>query len=151
MKYRISMDDPRLPLLVRSIAEIELLLANPRAIRRLPRAGIRVAHEECDPRVSETIQTGLLAYINACGCAEGGATAGITLLAVVAFMARQVTTRGPHWSDLGLAAAGLVLVLTVGGLGKLLGVALARVRFARCCRRALQIPRNPSHSQEHEP
>jgi hypothetical protein len=129
---------PRLPLIVRTAADMQLLLANARAIRRLPRHGVQVAIAGLEPCQAHRLRTRLGAYIGACGCAEGGAAALIGMLGVLVWIAIQMTARGPQLSDLGTAAAGGLLAVVLGGLGKLLGVTITRLRFERCCIKVLR-------------
>jgi len=127
-------------MVVRSAADLQLLRANPRAVRRLPSTGLEVAIAGLDAAHARRLEHRIRAYVRACGCAEGGAAALLGVLSTLAWVASHVAARGPQWSDLARVAVGVLLAVVLGGLGKLLGVAIARARFERCCvatRRAL--------------
>ena len=127
----------RLPLRVRTAADLEALKTNARALRKLPRAGLEVRIPDLDPLQSRRLERRIRAYIRSCGCAEGAASALIVAILVIGFIAFQAWTRGPQWSDIASLAAGLFLAVVAGGLGKLLGTAIARLRFEHCCRRVI--------------
>lgn len=129
----------RLPLIVRSASDIKTLRANSRELRRLPPEGLRVAIDGLDLAAARELQTRIRSYMKACGCAEGGAAALVAMLAVLTSIALQMSVRGPRWGDLGMAAAGLPLALVVGGMGKMLGLTVARFRFERCCSNVIRI------------
>ena len=105
----MSTQGPRLPLIVRTAADVQTLRANARAVRRLPRQGVQVVIAGLEPHQAHRLRTRLGAYVGACGCAEGGAAALIGMLGVLAWIAIQMEARGPRWSDLGVAAAGMLL------------------------------------------
>jgi hypothetical protein len=123
----------RLPLVVRTEADVRALRANSRAVRRLPADGLKIAIDGLNADATQTLKARIVAYIRACGCAEGGACALIALLGILVFVAVRISAHGTRWSDLGMAAAGLLLAVLIGGLGKQLGVTIARIRFERCC------------------
>jgi uncharacterized membrane protein len=127
----------RLPLRVRTAADLEALKANARALRKLPRAGLEVRIPDLDPLQSRRLERRIRVYIRSCGCAEGAAAALIVAILAIGFIAFQAWTRGPQWSDIVWVAVGLFLAVVAGGLGKLLGVAIARLRFEQCCRRVI--------------
>jgi hypothetical protein len=127
----------RLPLRVRTAADLEALKTNARAVRKLPRAGLEVRIPDLDPRQSRRLERRIRAYIRSCGCAEGAASALIGAILVIGFIAFRTWTRGPQWSDIAWLAVGLFLAVVAGGLGKLLGMAIARLRFEHCCRRVI--------------
>lgn len=129
---------PRLPLVLQSVADVELLRIHARAVRRLPRVGPKVAIPGLKVPCAQQLETRIRAYIQACGCAEGAATALIGLLSAFGWIGYEMVLRGPRWSDLATAAAGLLLAVLGGGLGKLLGLAIARLRFERGCARAIR-------------
>ena len=125
----------RLPLRIRTAADVETLKANARSLRRLPCAGVEVRIPGLNPVHSRRLERRIRAYIRACGCAEGAAAALIGATLAIAFVTIQEWTRGPQWSDLASLAMGLFLALLAGGLGRLLGITIARLRFEHCCRR----------------
>ena len=127
----------RLPLRVRTAADLEALKRNAQALRKLPRAGLEVRIPHLDPLQSRRLERRIRAYIRSCGCAEGAASALIVAILVIGFIAFQAWTRGPQWSDVAWLAVGLFLAVVAGGLGKLLGTAIARLRFEHCCRRVI--------------
>ncbi len=128
-----SASAPRLPLVLQSLADVELIRIHARAVRKLPRAGPKVAIPGLEAPCARQLEMRIRAYIQACGCAEGAATALIGLLSVLGWVAQGVALRGPQWSDLGTVVVGLLLAVLGGGLGKLLGLAIARLRFERGC------------------
>jgi hypothetical protein len=130
---------PRLPLIVRTASDVEMLRANTSAIRRLPSKGVQVAIPGLEPRQAQRLRERVVAYVGACGCAEGGTAALIGLLCVIGWIATEIGTRGFRWSDVGVAAAGVLLAVLLGGLGKVLGVTIARLRLERCCRQIVRI------------
>ena len=123
----------RLPLVVRTVADVEALRENSRAVRKLPANGLKIAIDGLCADAAQTLKARISAYVRACGCAEGGACALIVLLGVFLFIALRIIARGAQWRDLGIAASGLLLAVLVGGLGKALGLTIARLRFERCC------------------
>ena len=129
----------RLPLVVRTVADVAALQANSRAVRKLPADGLKIAIDGLPADAAQTLKARISAYVRACGCAEGGACALIALLGVGVFIALRILARGARWSDLGMAAIGLLLAVLVGGLGKALGLTIARLRFERCCEEVIQM------------
>jgi hypothetical protein len=123
----------RLPLVVRTAADVQALRANSRTVRRLPVGGLKIAIDGLNADAAKTLKARIGAYVSACGCAEGGASALIALFGVLVFFAVRIPARGARWSDLGMVATGLLLVVLGGGLGKLFGLTIARLRFERCC------------------
>jgi len=116
---------------VRSADDVRTLLAHSRAVRRLPGAGPEVDIAGLDAQKARRLERRIAGYIRACGCAEGGAAALIAMLGVIAWVDHAITARGPRWSDLAALAGGLALAALCGGLGKLLGLEIARLRFER--------------------
>lgn len=123
----------RLPIVLRSAADIEALKNHPRGVRKLPPNGVRLDIDglNADAALRFTHETGI--YVRACGCAFGGACALAALSLVLAATALRVVQQGPRWQDLAMAAAGIVLAFLCAGLGKFVGMALAKWRFQRCC------------------
>ena len=135
-------NESRLPLVVRTSADVKILLANSRHVRKLPESGLRIAVAGLDASIAEKLSASIDAYVKACGCAVGGLFTLVGLAAVVAGVTLQIAQRGPRWSDLGLAALGVLGAFLVGGLGKLFGLMLARWRFESRCREVIRaIPR----------
>ena len=128
----------RLPLVVRTLADVAALRANSRAVRRLPADGVKIAIEGLPNDVAQKLKARISAYVRACGCGEGGACALIALGGVITFIALRIHQQGAHWSDLGITAIGLLLAILAGGLGKALGLTMARLRFERCCDEVIQ-------------
>jgi hypothetical protein len=133
-KYGIA----RLPLVVRTTADIRTLRDNARATRRLPREGIQVVIHGLNRDETRRIEKRICQYVQACGCAQGGATALIATMLVLTSLAWRMSVRGPHWSDFGAAAVGLILIVLVGGLGKTIGLLIARLRFERWCNNVIK-------------
>ena len=140
LSFRVANSTPaaRLPLVLQSVADVELVRVHARAVRRLPQTGPKVAIPGLEARRARQLEQRIRAYIRACGCAEGAATALVGMFSAIAWVAHGVALRGPRWSDLATAAAGLLLALLGGGVGKLLGLAVARLRFERSCVRAIR-------------
>jgi hypothetical protein len=128
----------RLPLVVRTLADVAALRANSRAVRRLPADGLKIAIEGLHGDVAQQLPARISAYVRACGCAEGGAFALIALVGVFIFIALRIHHQGAHWSDFGITAIGVLLAVLVGGMGKALGLMIARLRFERCCEEVIQ-------------
>ena len=124
---------PRLPLIVRSADDVQTLRTHSRAVRRLPEHGVQIEVAGLEPLAAQSLMACLSAYARACGCAEGGAAALGGMLGVGVWIVARIATRGPRWTDVGAALAGVFLAVLLGGLGKLLGVAVARLRFERSC------------------
>jgi hypothetical protein len=120
---------PRLPLVVRSGADLQALLAHPAGVRKLPWQGVRVSIPELDAAQNLRLQQRQSAFIRACGCAEGGAAGLLCLAGVMGAIGLRIAANGPQWADLAWAALGVLLAVLCGGLGKLAGLALARARF----------------------
>lgn len=129
----------RLPAIIRTADDIRTLLANSREVRKLPKNGIAVAIDGLDRSSAEKLQARILAYIRACGCATGGAVAIASLSVLLIAMTLQISQRGVRWIDLFEGAMGLLGTMLLAGLGKLLGVVVARLRFERCCRDVVRI------------
>ena len=55
------------------------------------------------------------------------------MLGVLTWIVIQMKAQGPRLSDLGTAAVGMFLAVLLGGLGKLLGLTITRLRFERSC------------------
>ena len=127
-----------IPLVLQSLADVELVRSHASAVRRMPRAGPRVAIPGLEAPCAQQLELRMRAYIEACGCAEGAAAALIGMLSVLGWVVHGVVLRGPRWSDFATAATGLLLAVLAGGLGKLLGLAIARLRFERSCVRAIR-------------
>lgn len=128
----------RLPLRVRTVADVEALRVGAGAVRRLPRAGLEVTIPGMDPLQVRRFENRIRAYIRSCGCAEGAAAALFGMLLVLGWIALRMSTRGPEWSNIAAAVAGVLLAVLFGALGKLLGLAIARLRFERCCLDVIQ-------------
>lgn len=137
--FSAGQPDSRLPLIVRTAADVTALRKNSRAVRRLPARGVKIAIDGLDPDAAHRLKTRMDAYIRSCGCAAGAASALVTLLGVLVFIGADVSTRGVRWSDLGIGAMGMLLALLVAGIGKLTGLTLARFRFERCCEQIIRI------------
>lgn len=123
----------RLPLVVRTVEDVKVLRNNSRAVRRLPAGGVIIAFEGLDEDIAQTLKASSAAYIRSCGCGEGGVFALIAFIGVLVFLTIRIVSRGVSWSDLGLLAGGLLLAVLAGGLGKVIGLTIARLRFKRSC------------------
>jgi hypothetical protein len=127
----------RLPLVIRSIADLRALWASPRAAKRLPPEGLVVAIPGLDEGRRDRFRLEIKRYGRACGCAAGGAT---FLLATASFLARAAAVGLRH--DLAgfirtiVAAVIFVPILTIAA--KFLGLWIARLRFRRSCARLLR-------------
>jgi hypothetical protein len=124
---------------VRTAADVETLRANSRAVRHLPATGLKIAIDGLNRNAAQLLKSRIGTYVRACGCAEGGAGAFIALLGVMGFITIRIGVRGVQWSDLGTVAIGLLLAVLAGGLGKLIGLTIARLRFERCCSKVIQM------------
>lgn len=131
--------EPRLPLVLRTTADVERLLANSRHVRKLPPSGLKIAIAGLDASMAANLSASIDTYVKACGCAAGGAFALVSLAAMAASLGLLISQRGPRWSDLPLLVLGVLLALLFGGLGKLFGLVLARWRFESRCRRVIRV------------
>jgi hypothetical protein len=122
-----------LPLIVRTASDVQVLRDNARAVRRLPRRGVQVAVNRLSADEARNFQASIAAYVRACGCAEGGATAFVAAIAVATSLAWRMYVRGPRWSDVGAAVEGVCLAVLLAGLAKVFGLLAARRRFERSC------------------
>lgn len=134
----------RLPLVVRTSDDVQALRADVRAVRRLPAKTLSVALEGIDPIESERFETRIRTYIRACGCAEGGIAALIGMGAMLAWGLLPIFQRGLRAKDLLVLIAALPLGALLGGAGKLLGLAMARVRFVSSCDQLIRLMNNKS-------
>ncbi|CAN7741105.1 hypothetical protein [Variovorax sp. LjRoot178] len=127
----------RLPLIVRTSADVSSLLANSRHVRKLPESGLKIAVVGLDAALAEKLSVSIERYVKACGCAAGGVFVLVSLAALVGGIALLIAQRGPRWSDLGLLVLGVLGALLLGGIGKLFGLMQARWRFERKCREVI--------------
>src|SRR5690348_3019858 len=96
----------RLPIVIRTAADIERLLSSPRAAKRLPRGGLAIDIPGIDEHTRDRFRVRLNKYVHACGCAAGGATFLVTSIVFVAFTVR--TALNNAWGDfVRVAFAGL--------------------------------------------
>ena len=139
-------DAARAPVAIRTVDDIQKLLASPRMVRRLPRGGFIVAIPGLDERTKNEFQSELNRYIRDCGCTAGGIT---FLTATAAFIACAVeATLNEIWIDLmRTIIAGLIGVPILTVIGKWLGLFIARLRFRRSCARLIRPWRSGSNSQ----
>jgi hypothetical protein len=128
---------PRLPLIVRTAGDVEVLRNSPASLRRLPVRGIPVSLTGVAAENAREFENRLRAYIRACGCAEGGIAGILGMAAVVSWAIASIIRRGFRVGDIAFVFAALVIGALLGGLGKTLGLALARIRFVRSCDRIL--------------
>ena len=126
----------RLPLVIRGASDIALLRAHPRDVRRLPR-GVRVRIDALGTVASTALEDAIAGYVRACGCGLGGASASAVLVAGIALIAWHATAHGLSAALLAMTACVLAAAIASAGVGKALGIALARVRFLRRCDEAL--------------
>jgi hypothetical protein len=126
----------RVPVVIRSVADIRILSASPKAAKRLPPEGIVVAIPGLDDASREAFRLQTRRYARACGCAAGGA---IFLLASIAVTAYAASLALDHaWASLARAlVAGVILVPTLTVAGKFFGLWIARLRFRRTCARLI--------------
>ena len=86
--------------------------------------GAAAEHRRCEPRIQQRVQP-----------VSGHRDRQCNLF--------PQDARGPRLSDLGAAAAGMLLAVLLGGLGKLLGLTITRLRFERCCREVIRTINKP--------
>ena len=128
----------RLPLIVRTIGDVEILRNSPAALRHLPNRGIPVSLSGVAAKEAREFEYRLRAYIRACGCAAGGIAALIGMAVVASSAAVSIMHRGLRLGDIGFLLAAVVLGTVLGGIGKALGLTVARIRFVRSCDRILR-------------
>lgn len=129
----------RLPLIVRTSKDLKTLRSNPRAVRRLPRDGIRIAVDGLNDAEAQQLRAQICDYIRSCGCAEGAVTALAALVGVIVAITTRIAQFGVQWSDLGFLILGTLLTVSLGGIAKVFGLAVARWRFKRFCTAAIRI------------
>ena len=127
----------RSPLVIRSVGDIQKLLASPRVAKQLPRAGLVIAIPGLDETTKDEFQRQLNRYVRACGCTAGGAT---FLVASAVFIVYAIgVALNDTWADRLLTIlAGLIGVPILAAMGKLLGLYVARLRFRRSCARVIR-------------
>jgi hypothetical protein len=123
---------------VRTLGDVEILRNSPGSLRRLPVRGIPVSLTGVAAERTRELEDRLRAYIRACGCAEGGIAGVFGVVAVVSWGIASIIRRGFRLGDIGFLFGALVVGALLGGLGKTLGLALARIRFVRSCDRILR-------------
>lgn len=128
----------RMPVTIRNADDIAWLRAHPRAVRNLPDAGIPICIDALDDAQSGRLRSGIARYVLACGCGTGGALACGSLAVGTALLAVHIAGHGLRWSDAAWAGAVIGVSVVCAGIGKSLGIAVARVRFVRCCDDALR-------------
>ena len=133
----IDVQVARLPLRVRTAADLEALRINAQGPSKAATRRPGGQHSRLDPAPTRRLERRIRAYIRSCGCAEGATAALIAAILLIGFIAFQMWTRGPQWLDIASVAVGLFLAVVAGGLGKLLGIVIARLRFEHCCRRVI--------------
>jgi hypothetical protein len=122
---------------VRTLGDVEILRNSPGSLRRLPVRGIPVSLTGVTAEKAREFEDRLRAYIRACGCAEGGIAAIVGMAAVASWAIASIVRRGLRLGDIGFLLGMLVIGALLGGLGKTLGLAVARIRFVRSCDRIL--------------
>jgi hypothetical protein len=127
----------RIPLIVRTIGDLEILRNSPAAIRHLPKQGISVSLRGVEAKQSREFEDSLRTYVRACGCAAGGVAALLGIAGVAVWGAVTIVNNGLRLGDIRFLLAALVLGTLLGGIGKALGLIVARVRFVRSCDRIL--------------
>lgn len=128
----------RMPATIRSADDIAWLRDHPRAVRNLPDAGIPICIDALDDTQSGRLRSAIATYVVACGCGTGGALACSSLAIGLALLAARIASDGLHWSDVAWAGAVIGVSVLCAGIGKTLGIAVARVRFVRSCDDALR-------------
>jgi hypothetical protein len=125
--------------MVRTALDVATLRANPGGVRKLPAPGLRVALEGVESHESARFEARIRAYIRSCGCAEGGIAALVGIGALLVPTLVSIYHRGPRVRDLGLLMGAVLLGAVLGGLGKLVGLTMARLRFLRSCDKILKM------------
>ena len=128
----------RLPLIVRTIGDVETLRNSLASLRRLPGRGIPVSLTGVPADEAGEFEHRLNAYVRACGCAEGGIAAILGMAIVAGWCIASIARRGFHLSDIGIFLGVVVVGALLGGLGKAVGLGVARIRFVRACDRILK-------------
>jgi hypothetical protein len=128
----------RIPLIVRTIGDLEILRNSHAAIRHLPRQGVSVSLSGVAAKESQEFEDSLRAYIRACGCAAGAIAALFGMASVAAWASVSIMHNGLRLGDIGFLLAAVVMGMVLGGIGKALGLTVARIKFVRSCDRILR-------------
>ncbi len=126
----------RLPLIVRDVEGLAALARASWPPWRLPRGQFTLAIPGLSEDARLAAEEKLNKLARACGCEAGGIAGMLALASVIALGFFQA--RAAAWGGLALVLlAGIVLVPLAGGVGKLLGIGFARLRFRRTCARLI--------------
>lgn len=133
-----------LPLVLRSISDVELMLSRAREVRNLPRSGIKIGFDLREQE-AERFEDSVRAFVLACGCGEGASAALLIWLAGAFYCWRLWSLGANTLSVAGGAATAFSLGLIGACLVKIIAIRIAQWRFQRAARALLKSVRaNPS-------
>jgi hypothetical protein len=124
------------PLVIRTVADINALMATPRVLKRLPPNGLVVDIPGLDEKVRDTFRLETKRYARACGCSAGGATFILATAACIAYACHLALDQ--DWA--GFTSTIVVAMFVVPFLtvtAKFLGLQFVRLRFRRQCARVI--------------
>lgn len=119
-----------LPLVIRSIDDIESILKRPGEARRLPRSGVKVALI-APPDHARRFEERLEAYVAACGCGESATAAMIIFATGLIYTGLATVRRGAGLFILGDLLITLFAAILIAGVVKAAAIRFARFRFLR--------------------
>jgi hypothetical protein len=125
------------PLVIRTVADINALMASPRVLKRLPPNGLVVDIPGLDEKERDAFRLETKRYARACGCSAGGATFILTTAACIAYAFYLALDR--DWTGFtGTIVVAMFVVPFLTITAKFLGLRFARLRFRRGCARLIR-------------
>ncbi|AZI36611.1 hypothetical protein NT2_05_01830 [Caenibius tardaugens NBRC 16725] len=135
-----TIPNPPLPLVLRSVSDIELMLSRAREVRNLPRSGIKISFELREQE-AKRFEDSVRAFVLACGCGEGAGAALLIWLAGGFYCWRLWSLGANTLSVAAGAATAFALGLIGAFLVKIIAIRVAQWRFQRAARALLKAVR----------
>ena len=136
----------RVPLTIRTIDDLNIFLRASQLSQPLPKEHLTFTVPGFTEQERLKIQRKLNAHAHACGCSEGAVFA-LTVIAVAIAYAIFSVLHGTRFHLIVVLLATLILIPLCGGIGKLAGKFVARIRFRWMCERLIR-SRQPDSPQE---